>query len=184
VGAPDPERTIGVAVPIPAPYGDELQRRRESFGDPLAASIPTHITLLPPTVVDAAALESIEDHLREVARTEHGFVIRLYGTGTFRPVSPVVFVGLAEGAGDCGRLEAKVRSGPLERPLRFPYHPHVTVAHDLGDEALDRAFKELAEYEARFPVRGFSLYEHGADGVWRPRRDFPFAVPSGDDIGR
>jgi 2'-5' RNA ligase len=184
VGASDPERTIGVAVPIPAPFGTELQRRREAFGDPLAASIPTHITLLPPTPVDAAALETIERHLRGVARTEHGFAIRLYGTGTFRPVSPVVFIGLAEGAGDCGRLEAKVRSGPLERPPRFPYHPHVTVAHDLGDEVLDRAFKELADYEARFPVPGFSLYEHGSDGVWRPRRDFPFAGSSGDGPGR
>jgi hypothetical protein len=22
-------------------------------------------------------------------------------------------------------------------------------------------------------VWGFSLYEHGSDGVWRPQRDFP-----------
>jgi hypothetical protein len=48
------------------------------------------------------------------------------------------------------------------------------VAHDVAEEALDRAFTELADYEARFPVWGFSLYEHGADGVWRPQRDFPF----------
>ena len=33
-----------------------------------------------------------------------------------------------------------MRSGPLERELKFPYHPHVTVAHDLPEEALDRAF--------------------------------------------
>ena len=45
--------TIGVALPIPEPHGSELQAYREFFGDPLAASIPTHITLLPPTPVPA-----------------------------------------------------------------------------------------------------------------------------------
>jgi hypothetical protein len=29
----------------------------------------------------------------------------------------------------------------------------------------------------RFPVWGFSLYEHGDDGVWRPQRDFIFGLP-------
>ena len=45
---------------------------------------------------------------------------------------------------------------------------------DLPDEVLTRAYTDLATYEARFPVWGFSLFEHGADGVWRPQRDFPF----------
>ena len=74
----------------------------------------------------------------------------------------------------CGSNGAQVRSGPLSRSLNFPYHPHVTVAHDLPDEVLTRAYTDLATYEARFPVWGFSLFEHGADGVWRPQRDFPF----------
>lgn len=163
-----------MAVAIPGPYGPELQRRRESFGDPLAPSIPAHITLVPPMRVPVAALDEIERHLREAARDEHRFDIHLRGTGTFRPVSPVVFVALAEGIGDCERLERKVRSGPLAVDRPFPYHPHVTVAHHLTDDVLDRAFKELASYEATFSVHAFSLYEHGLDGVWRPQRHFPF----------
>ncbi|HEY7483393.1 MAG TPA: 2'-5' RNA ligase family protein [Streptosporangiaceae bacterium] len=171
---PVPDRVIGVAIPIPDPYGTELQRWRESFGDPLAASIPTHVTLLPPTPVPAGGLDEIEEHLRAVAESERPFHIRLRGTATFRPVSPVVFVSLADGIGACEQVERKVRSGPLARDLHFPYHPHVTVAHDLPEEILDRAFKELADYDARFSVMGFSLYEHGADGVWRRQRDYLF----------
>ena len=163
-----------MAIPIPDPYGTELQRWRESFGDPLASSIPTHVTLLPPTPVRADALAEIEEHLRAIAESERSFPIRLRGTATFRPVSPVVFVALADGIGACEQVEHRVRSGPLTRELQFPYHPHVTVAHDLPDDILDRAFKELADYDARFSVWGFSLYEHGADGVWRPQRDFSF----------
>ena len=48
------------------------------------------------------------------------------------------------------------------------------MAHDLGEQALDRAFTELAGYEARFTVWGFTLFEQGPDQVWRPQRDFPF----------
>ena len=178
------ERTIGVAVPIPAPYGPELQRRRESFGDPLAPAIPTHITLVPPIRVPAAALGEIEAHLAAVAAAGRPFSIHLRGTGTFRPISPVVFVALAVGIGECERLERAVRRGPLDREPAFPYHPHVTVAHHLADDLLDRAFKDLAGYEARFPVWGFSLYEHGADGVWRPRRGFVFAAPASVSTAR
>lgn len=171
------DRTIGVALSIPDPYGGELQAHRESFGDPLATSIPTHITLLPPTPVAERDMPQVEEHLRKVADAERSFEIQLRGTGTFFPVSPVVFVSVALGISACERLEAAVRSGPLARETRFPYHPHVTVAHHLPQETLERAFDELAGYDVRFPVWGFSLYEHGSDGVWRPQRDFPFGRP-------
>jgi tryptophanyl-tRNA synthetase len=167
--------TIGVAIPIPEPYGSELQRHRLEFGDPMASSIPTHVTLLPPTEVPEEELEVVDDHLLEVAARFPAFGIRLRGTATFRPISPVVFVPLAEGISSCEVLQSQVRSGPLDVPLRFPYHPHVTVAHDLDKQSLDRAFATLASYDCAFKVGAFSRYEHGADGVWRPQRDFPLA---------
>ncbi len=80
--------------------------------------------------------------------------MHLRGSGTFRPVSPVVFVPLARGISECERLEAQVRSGPLARETLFPYHPHVTVAHDLDEPALDAAFDALATYDARFTRLG------------------------------
>ena len=170
-------RTIGVALPIPEPFGSELQAYRESFGDTLAASIPTHITLLPPTPVPTNDVDLVEEHLRKVAAGERSFEIHLRGTGTFHPVSPVVFVSVAMGISDCERVEEGVRSGPLARELLFPYHPHVTIAHDLPTSVLERAFDALAGYDVRFPVLGFSLFEHGTDGVWRPQRDFMFGQP-------
>jgi 2'-5' RNA ligase len=176
VGPADDELTIGVAVEIPAPWAQLLQGARERFGDPLARAIPAHLTLLPPTVVQRIALTGIVDHLEEVGRGTAGFELVLAGTDTFRPVSPVVFVRVQEGGAACDRLQQAVRTGPLERELSFPFHPHVTVAHHLDDDALDRAAKELADFAAAFDVRDFVLYEHGTDGVWRPRRRFGFGV--------
>lgn len=167
--------TIGVAIPIAEPYGTELQKYREEFGDPMASSIPTHVTLLPPTAVADEDLAKVDDHLLAVAARFPSFRIRLRGTATFRPISPVVFVPLAEGISSCEVLQSQVRSGPLEIALRFPYHPHVTVAHDLEKDALDRAYDALSEYDCAFDVAAFSRYEHGADGVWRPQRSFPLA---------
>jgi 2'-5' RNA ligase len=87
-------------------------------------------------------------------------------------VSPVVFVMLAEGISSCEVLQSLVRSGPLEVSLRFPYHPHVTVAHDVDRASLDKAFRVLADYDCSFEVAMFCRYEHGEDGVWRPQRGF------------
>lgn len=103
--------TIGVAVAIPEPHASYLQERRESFGDPLAHAIPPHVTLLPPTVVDVADMDEFEAHLEVVAAAHDCFEIALESTGTFRPVSPVVFVQLAQGVAQCEALETAIRQG-------------------------------------------------------------------------
>ncbi|HTR69625.1 MAG TPA: 2'-5' RNA ligase family protein [Mycobacteriales bacterium] len=167
-------RDVGIAIGIPEPYGSELQAWRERLGDPNATRIVPHVTLVPPTRVEGDALVEIEEHLRVVATTARPFEVRLRGTGTFLPVSSVVFVSLSMGIAECEVLENKVRSGPLVRERGYPYHPHVTVAHDLPDEALYRALTELADYTASFEVLGLTLFEQGLDGVWRPQRDYTF----------
>ncbi len=170
---PDELRTIGVAIAIPPPFGPELQRCRQSFGDPMAEAIPPHVTLLPPTEVGVDELPVIYKHLNAVASNANPFDIHLRGTATFRPVSPVVFVALARGISQCEMMASAVRTGPLAVDLHFPYHPHVTVAHNLEDEALDRAFAELSDYEAAFRVTSFGLYQHCEDGHWVEQRSFP-----------
>lgn len=167
-------RNIGVAIEVPEPYGSELQEWRQSLGDPTASRIPPHVTLLPPTAIHDEDLPAIEDHLSAIAADEFSFEIHLRGTGTFRPVSPVTFVALAAGISECERLEGRVRGGPLDRPVKFNYHPHVTVAQDVPDEALEEGFKALSSYEATFTVWGFTLFEQGPDRIWRPQRDYPF----------
>jgi 2'-5' RNA ligase len=172
--------TIGVAVAIPPPFAEELQRWRAEFGDPFAHAIPPHVTLLPPTPVLESRLDQVCEHLDLAAANHHPFEMTLRGTGSFRPVSPVVFVQVATGISECEQVEQQVRSGLLSRDLAFYYHPHVTVAHDLDDVALDHAFAELADYEASFSVDGFSMYRHGSDGVWRVEKAFGFDGGAGD----
>ncbi|MET8895316.1 2'-5' RNA ligase family protein [Streptomyces albogriseolus] len=170
--------TIGVSIAVPEPHGSRLQQLRAGFGDAAAYGIPTHVTLLPPTEIADSAVPAVEAHLAEVAAAGRPFPMRLSGTGTFRPLSPVVYVRVVEGAEACTRLQQQVRdpSGPVARELQFPYHPHVTVAHGIDEAAMDRAYEDLAGYEAEWACTGFALYEQGADAVWRKLRDFPFGT--------
>jgi 2'-5' RNA ligase len=165
--------TIGVALALPEPWASELQDYRLSVGDTTATMIPTHITLIPPIEVDEDDLAEVEKHLTEVASATSAFRIHLRGTGTFRPVSPVVFVTVVEGISACEQLAAALRQGPLSVELQFPYHPHVTIAHHLPDEALDRAFGELAGFESVFGAEEFHLYVHDEEKGWQPSREYP-----------
>lgn len=169
--------TIGVAVAIPEPWGQQLQDYRLSLGDRTAARIPTHITLMPPTEITEAELPAIEEHLLTVAAGFAAYPVHLRGTGTFRPVSPVVFVSLVEGISQTEQLAAAVRRGPLSAQLNFPFHPHVTIAHHLDDAALDRAFAELADFECTFVAEEFHLYLHDDEIGWAPDVDFALQQP-------
>jgi 2'-5' RNA ligase len=170
--------TIGVALAVPEPWGAQLQDYRASLGDEMAYGIPTHITLMPPFEVDPDDLPGVEEHLAQAAAHNAAFRIHLRGTGTFRPVSPVVFVVVVRGISQCEQLAFSVRRGPLEAELAFPYHPHVTVAHDLEDPLLDQAFDELSGFECQFDAEHFWLYVHDPDKGWQPTRSFALTGPA------
>jgi 2'-5' RNA ligase len=174
-----PGTVVGVSIPIPEPYGSELQGRRASYGDPLAEVTPAHITLLGPTFVSSSDLDELVEHLEDCARHVDPFVVALRGTGTFRPISDVVFVQLARGISSCEQLEQGIRKGRWGSALSFPYHPHVTIAHDVAQTELDRAFEELTKFTAIFEVRSFHLYNQDGDGSWIPVREFPLGEAGG-----
>jgi 2'-5' RNA ligase len=84
----------------------------------------------------------------------------------------VVFVAVAAGISEFEQLADAVRAGPLARELHFPYHPHVTVAHDVPTPSLDFVYEGLTDYEARFDVECFTMFEQDMDGVWQSQREF------------
>ena len=171
--------TIGVSIAVPEPWGSRLQDFRVTNGDAQGSSIPTHITLVPPLEVAADELSAVEHHLAEVARGSTAYRIHLRGSGTFRPVSPVVFVNLVEGISQTEQLAHDCRRGPLAVVLAYPYHPHVTVAHLVDEDRLDRAFEELQDFDCTFTVAEFHLYVHDADHGWKATHDFALAGSSG-----
>lgn len=174
---------VGVAVAIPQPHATVLTKWRRQVGDPAADLVFPHVTLLPPTPVPSDAMPDVERHLAAGAAKSEPFTMHLAGTGTFRPLSPVVFIQIATGVSQCEVLEEAIRAGPLGRELDFPYHPHVTVAHDIAEESLDEAYDGLSGFVARFPVESIVLFSRGAAGVWEWRTEFPLGGANGAASG-
>ncbi|WFE30735.1 2'-5' RNA ligase family protein [Solwaraspora sp. WMMD791] len=175
IGAPPApgQLRIGVAIDIPQPWGELLTRRRAEAGDPAAEYVPAHITLLGPTDIVEHQLAQVEAHLSAVAAAHPPYPLHLRGTGTFRPITDVVFVAVAAGISECELLAAEIGSvDELTRNSPFPYHPHVTVAQNVPADALDKVYDDLAGFEAQFDVDGFTLFSHSGEGRWQPRRDF------------
>jgi 2'-5' RNA ligase len=168
---------LGIVVPIPEPWAQLLVDWRAKVGDQQANVVPPHVTLLPPTEVAVADRTAISAHLAEVARCHPPFEMHLSGTGTFSPVSEVVFVTVAKGIGNCELLATDVRRGPLDRTLAFPYHPHVTVAHDVPAEMLEFAYNGLADLSAAFPVESFTEFEQTPSGAWAVAREYRLTGP-------
>lgn len=174
---------LGVLVTIPDPVADRLAAWRERFVTPPLTGVPAHITLLPPTLVPADRLDAVERHLRRAAAGTARFDVHLRGSGTFLPVSPVTFVQVATGIGSCELLESRIRTGPLARPLQFPYHPHVTVAHNVEPAVLDRVDADLARFEARFEVATVDLYEAAPPGAGPSGAGAPGGADDGSTAG-
>ena len=167
--------TIGVAIAVPEPHGSLLREMRAAFGDPLAQTVPSHVTLLPPLDIAADDLDEVCAQLDKTAGAIPSFPMRLRGTGSFRPVSPVVFVTVHVGFMATEVLAGRLRWALSAPAAEFPYHPHVTVAHHLDDGALDHADRVLKNFDCTFDVEEFSLYLHDDAAGWVPQRSFALA---------
>ncbi len=167
---------LGVLVAIPEPWVTQLTELRLRLGDLQGAMVPAHITLLPPIPVPTDQRVEVIRHLRSVAQRYQPFRITLRGVDSFRPASPVAFLTVEEGAENCAMLAEDVRTGPLDVPLRFPYHPHVTLVQDVGDPAIDLALDAAAGFEASWVVPGFRLDRVEESGTYSSMALFDFEV--------
>jgi 2'-5' RNA ligase len=167
---------LGVVITIPEPHASVLAGWRKRVGDRLGDLIPPHVTLLPPMAINRDDVPAVRTHLLKAAEASMPFSMHLFGTGTFRPMSPVVFIQVARGIADCETLEESIRSGPLLRELDFPYHPHITVAQEIPDDKLDEVYDGLSNFVARFPVDHFSVFERADDGSWHHHEDYRLGV--------
>ena len=112
-------------------------------------------------------LDDVEEHLARAAAAARPFEVHLRGTGTFRPVSPVVFVALAAGISGCEALRPRCAPARWRATLEFPYHPHVTVAHDLPTTCSTTPTPLSRTTPPGSTSTEFVLYTHGASGWTR-----------------
>ena len=170
----DSEEWFGIVIAIPEPWLSEITKMRLDLGDSAAEQVPPHVTIMPPIALPSDDREQIVEHLRKVVRDHRPFRISLQGSGTFMPVSPVVYLNVDKGASQCSALAEDVRSGPLDYRLRFPYHPHVTLAHNVPEDLLQRGLEDGADFEASWMVSGVRLDRIERNGSYVSAAIFDF----------
>src|SRR5437764_4839552 len=159
---------LGVALLIPPPLDGEVDALRKALGDPGYGRIPAHLTLVPPVSVRPERYGEAAAVLAAAAAGTRPFSIRLGAPATFLPDSPTLYLPVAES--DQPPIEALrelVFRDPLERPLRRPFVPHVTIADEIPPERIEAAVAALGTYAAEASFDRVHLLRQ-SDHVWRP----------------
>ncbi|WP_116112667.1 2'-5' RNA ligase family protein [Austwickia chelonae] len=163
---------VGVAIALPEPHAGLLQEARRNFGDLQGDLVRTHVTLAGPREIPDREMSRVQEHLAMICRDQGPFDVLLQGATSFRPVTQVSYLRVCRGAEECRQLAEAICTGPLAAPQHYPYHPHVTLAQDLPEEALDRAEQEFSDYSLGFRVQELGLYACDRYDRWRLLRDF------------
>jgi len=173
---------VGVALVLDPPWSDEVQGLRMALGDASLAAIAPHLTLVPPLNLRAEDVaQAVAIVRRAAAKGAEPLHLMLGPLATFAPASPVVYLSVEHsGPAELARL-AEVReavlSGPLRRPPRWPWAPHVTICDEAVPSVLASAEAAMPSYRQEVVFDRLVLLEQ-VDKRWLPLADACFEPPS------
>jgi 2'-5' RNA ligase len=158
--------TIGIVIVVPEPWAQEILDWRMGLGDPYSDRMPTHITLVAPTKLPRSRMDALLTELATAMTSEQPFEVTIGPVGTFRPVSPVVFLHAHDRHDELARLEQRVRQLVTDQLPMHPFVPHVTIAMNVGDGLLDAAAHALSDLIATWWVAEVVVFERDDQGYW------------------
>jgi 2'-5' RNA ligase len=179
-----PRRRLAAALLLAPPWSTEIDGLRRACGDAQLARVAPHITLVPPVNVREDDLSTVLALVRRAATAlPSGLDLRIGPTATFLPESPVLYLQVAGPGVDDGGLAGlrdRLRAGPLARPDRWPFVPHVTLMQDQPAERLVAGVAALGSYTVETGIDRLHLLEEQAGPVggrrWVPIADARFGA--------
>jgi 2'-5' RNA ligase/predicted N-acetyltransferase YhbS len=177
-----PKRRLGVALLLPPPVDREVDALRRACDDGALGRIPSHLTLVPPVNVREDAMADALRVLREAGSSVGPLTLQLGPPATFLPDNPTLYLSASGPGSDLLlKLRDRVFVSPLERPLTWPFVPHVTIADEMDPHRITAAVEALAGYRATVRFERVHLLEEtktATGRTWRPIADASFAKPS------
>lgn len=167
-----------MALLLPSPLDAEVDGLRRALGAGALGRVPPHLTLVPPVNVRQDELALALAVVRKAAGAQRGPLhVRLGPPATFAPNSPVVHLpAQADAPADLARLHQMALTGPLFRPEKWDWVPHVTLADDADVERIGASLTALASFVVEVDLARLALMEEEAR-VWAPLADVYLGAP-------
>lgn len=175
-------RRFLVALVPPDALSDQLRGLRVLTGGPARERIAPHVTLVPPFNADAGSYPEIRSALRDAATATEPFDLTLGPGASFAPQNATLHLAVR---GSAAAMEAlvslreRIRVGPLARPDRHGFVPHLTLRRH-APEAMTAAAAEVLCGRLDWAVDGLQLLEQVPDGAttgWQAIAEEPFGGP-------
>ncbi len=168
-----------MALVLDPPVADEVNGLRRALGDPSLARIPPHVTLVPPVNVRRDDLPAALGRLRSAAAAVPGPLRLTFGSiRSFLPANPVLYLAVGGDLEGLRRLRDSVFAPPFDRPLSWPWVPHLTVADGIGEERIEAGLAALAGYAVIADLDRVVALEEGPGRVWAPLADAALGRPA------
>lgn len=165
---PEQAGSYAVVAYIPEPLGSFLNAMRAELVP--GCALRSHVTILPPRRL-AAPPELLAGELGRLARDIPSFEAALGEIEVF-PSTGVIYLAFSAGRQSIERAHQALNHGILFAEDVFPFHPHVTVAQNLGalpfDQVLDEARRRWQECRLprQFLVEEMTLVRNVSGACW------------------
>ena len=159
---------FAVVAYIPDPLGAFLNGLRAELVP--GCTLRSHITVLPPRRL-ASAPETLSEELGRLVKELPAFDAALGEVEVFESTG-VIYLSLASGRENIEQLHAALNHGVFFAEDPFPFHPHVTIAQNLGglpfEEVLAQARRRWQECRLprQFTVSELTLVRNASPSCW------------------
>ncbi len=180
------KRRLAVVLRLPDPCSTEIDGLRRALGDTQMRRIVPHITVIPPVNVRDEDLDEVCSVVRAAAASQPSALeVAIGPVTTFAPANPVLYLAVEPVESVRAVFEACL-SGPLDRPQKREFVPHVTIDINRPDDEHPVAISLLSGYRAEVSISGLDLMQlQTVDDAeqWRPIADAVFGAEAQVDAG-
>jgi 2'-5' RNA ligase len=130
------------------PVGEFVEQLRREL-HPELPHLAAHLTILPPRVLHGSEL-SARETLEEVCSQVEPFTVTLDEVETFCPLTPTVFIRVAQGAYRMRELHDQLNTKALAAQEEWPYMPHLTIVKMSLETQAQEAHRIASERWSQF----------------------------------
>ena len=135
-----------------------------------SCSVHAHVTVLPPRPLPVNG-EAAWRHICALAPDFPCFDVELTEVRLF-PVSGVLYMEIGKGVEQLREMHAVLNTGILKASEVFEYHPHITLAQDIGTLRVEELMQQARQRWSDFPhprtfrVKAVTFVQSTAVGSW------------------